>query len=152
MPCTTPPTGTCPPGWPGTFQSWEDSTSSWYISQGPPHPVTTPPGTPARSRLTARRRKRSWGREEEEDEESEFIVNRIQGEVADEITWEEMERVTSQDSTLQAVMEDIKKGSLRKEARALGKRNQQFCLLCHSVRPLSVPAQHSGQLRVRRWE
>ena len=37
--------------------------------------------------------------------------------MADAITWEEVERVTSQDSTLQAVMEDIKKGTLRKEAR-----------------------------------
>ena len=39
------------------------------------------------------------------------------GEMIDTITWEEMERVTSQDSTLQAVMEDIKKGTTRKEAR-----------------------------------
>ena len=39
------------------------------------------------------------------------------GEMIDTITWEEMERVTSQDSTLQAVMEDIKKGTIRKEAR-----------------------------------
>ena len=54
---------------------------------------------------------------EEEDEEAEFIVNRIQGEMADAITREEVERVTSQDSTLQAVMEDITKGTLRKEAR-----------------------------------
>ena len=39
------------------------------------------------------------------------------GEMADTITLEEMERITSWDSTLQAVMEDIKKGTLRKEAR-----------------------------------
>ena len=37
--------------------------------------------------------------------------------MADAVTWEEVERSTSQDSTLQAVMEDIKKGTLRKEAR-----------------------------------
>ena len=47
---------------------------------------------------------------EEEDVEAECIVNRIQWEMAAVITWEEVERVTSQDSTLQAVMEDIKKG------------------------------------------
>ena len=45
---------------------------------------------------------------EEENEEAEFIFNRIQGEMADAITLEEVERVTRQDITLQAVMEDIK--------------------------------------------
>ena len=54
---------------------------------------------------------------EEEDEEAQFIVNRIQGKMADAITWEEVEHNTRQDSALQA-LKDIKKGTLRKEAKA----------------------------------
>ena len=54
---------------------------------------------------------------EEEDEEAEFIVNRILGEMAEAVTVEEVEHSTKQDTTLQALSEDIKKGTLRKEDR-----------------------------------
>ena len=71
---------------------------------------------PAKAKKYSKEEKEELG-VEEEDEEAEIIVNRIQGEMADAITWEEVERATTQDSTLQAVVEDIKKGTLRKEAR-----------------------------------
>ena len=53
----------------------------------------------------------------EEDKKAECIVNRIQGEMEDLVTWEEVELSTSQHSRLQAVMEAIKTGTLRNEAR-----------------------------------
>jgi len=62
--------------------------------------------------------------------EVEFIVNRIQGETAEAITWAEVENATKQDSTLQAVMEDIKKGTLRKEARV---EKYRECFTKHST-------------------
>jgi hypothetical protein len=65
---------------------------------------------------------------EEEDEEAEFIVNRIQGEMADVITWEELELSTRQDSMLQALIGDIKKGTMRKDTR-LGKYRKCFAEL-----------------------
>ena len=71
---------------------------------------------PARARTYTKDQKEELG-VEEEDEEAEFIVNRIQGEMADAITWEEVEHSTTQDNILQALKEDIKKGTLRKEDR-----------------------------------
>ena len=80
------------------------------------------------------------------------------GEMIDTITWEEMERVTSQDSTLQAVMEDIKKGTIRKEARVakygecfielstaakMGVRGEKL-LLSKALVPEVLEAAHEG--------
>ena len=65
---------------------------------------------------------------EEEDEEAEFIVNRIEAEMADAVTVEEVEQNTKQDTTLQALWEDIKKGKLRKEIR-LAKYKECFAEL-----------------------
>ena len=71
---------------------------------------------PAEARSYTKEHKEELG-VEEEDEEAEFIVNRVQSEMADAVTWEEVEHSTKQDTNLQALMEDIKKGTLRKEAR-----------------------------------
>ena len=79
------------------------------MSQGQPNPVTSASRHPTYSRDEE---EDMWV--EEEDEEAEFIVNRIHGEMTDAVTWEEVELSISQDCTLQAVMEDIKKGTLRK--------------------------------------
>ena len=71
---------------------------------------------PVRSQSYSKADKEELG-VEEEDEEAEFIVNRILGEMAEAVTVEEVEHSTKQDTTLQALSEDIKKGTLRKEDR-----------------------------------
>ena len=54
---------------------------------------------------------------EHNDEEAEFIVNRIEHEGADAITMQQVQDSTRKDSTLQALKEDIRGGTLRCEAR-----------------------------------
>ena len=71
---------------------------------------------PAKARSYTQSEKEGLG-VEEEDEEAQFIVNRIESEMEEAVTVEEVVQNTKQDTTLQALWEDIKKGKLRKEIR-----------------------------------
>ena len=87
-----------------------------FHSQEPDQQRGQEPRHPAKARTYSEDQKEELG-VEKEDKEAQFIVNRKQGEMADSITWEEVEHNTRQDSALQA-LKDIKKGTLRKEAKA----------------------------------
>ena len=62
---------------------------------------------------------------EQEDEEAELVVNRIQNEMAEAVTMEHVQASTRKDSTLQALQEDIMKVKLRKDLR-MEKFNECF--------------------------